>query len=335
MGMRDAVLRSWCSRQLHPWEARGLRYGSVADELHALNESERSLFLFVFKAGTVALAAKPEQLSTVPWEIERAQLYRRFFEHVVKARGEVGEGVLAMSLSDVPTASETSPIFGFQKSAGSSTILINDIDFIWHGFFKSRAYADPFSYESKRPKAVFAGSTSGSNHDVASVRALTDPRVRAFAAFKASDLVDFRLPRIVQCLDETTVDLMVEMGLGRGEQTWRDQFEYRFILSMDGNGATCSRVALALKSRSVLVKYDSPYELYYFGSLVPWLHYIPVTCDADVLAVVRMERDDPGRFRAIGQAGRRFYLDYLTEGMGLRYAGLLLSTYFSRVCRKL
>ena len=116
-------------------------------------------------------------------------------------------------------------------------------------------------------------------------------------SFKDSDLVEFRLPRLVHCADAAAAALMVEMGLGTGEQPWRYQFRRKFIISMDGNGATCSRVAIALRSRSVLVKYGSPYELYYSGGLAPWLHYIPVERDAEVADLVRMERESPGRFQ--------------------------------------
>ena len=332
--VRDCVLQAWCSRQLHGWEGLALSRGAVLDELRFLNDTQRSLFLFVFEDGGVTLAPKPDRLSVQAEEVERAHLYRRFFHHVVKTQGVSGPGALGMCMSDSPMVSDTAPLFAFQKTAGSKAVLINDIDFIMHDFFRSRAYADPFAYASKLPEAIFLGATTGSIHTVESLQALSDPRIRAFDFFKDSDLVEFRLPRLVHCADAAAAALMVEMVLGTGEQPWRYQFRRKFIISMDGNGATCSRVAIALRSRSVLVKYGSPYELYYSCGLAPWLHYIPVERDAEVADLVRMERESPGRFQDIAREGRRFASDYLSRDMGVRYAGALLRTYFTRVCHR-
>ena len=98
---------------------------------------------------------------------------------------------------------------------------------------------------------------------------------------------------------------------------------------MDGNGAAFSRVAVALKSRSVLLKYDSPRELYYFPGLVPWLHYIPIATDQDIVDVVRIEREHPGYFRYAADAGRRFFRTFLNRGAVMSYASRLIEMYFS------
>jgi hypothetical protein len=96
---------------------------------------------------------------------------------------------------------------------------------------------------------------------------------------------------------------------------------------MDGNGATCSRIAAALMSNSVLCKYDSIHELYYFPLLIPWVHYIPIHEDADVLKVIQMEKKDPGRFREIAENGTAFAKEYLSRESVNKYTSLLLSEY--------
>jgi hypothetical protein len=45
----------------------------------------------------------------------------------------------------------------------------------------------------------------------------------------------------------------------RSWMSWREQLRHRFLLSLDGNGAVCARLAIGLKSNSAVVKYRSPY----------------------------------------------------------------------------
>jgi hypothetical protein len=79
----------------------------------------------------------------------------------------------------------------------------------------------------------------------------------------------------------------------------------------------------------VVLKYDSPHELYYSSGLIPWLHYIPISSDQQVIDIVRMERDQPGRFRYIGEESQRFYRRYLTRHGVMTYASRLIEMYFS------
>jgi hypothetical protein len=96
---------------------------------------------------------------------------------------------------------------------------------------------------------------------------------------------------------------------------------------MDGNGATCSRVAIALMSQCVLLKYNSDRVLYYFGGLQPWLHYVPVGEDADVERIIALEATDPARFARIAANGRAFARTYLGSANARFYTAQLLQLY--------
>jgi hypothetical protein len=139
--------------------------------------------------------------------------------------------------------------------------------------------------------------------------------------------VDFRLPNIVQCDSEKTADLIRALGICGQHTSFREQLRNRFIISMDGNGATCSRVAITLKSNSVLLKYDSPHILYYFSQLIPWLHYIPVSRDEDVNAILDIERAHPGYFQMIAEESAAFYNRLLCRASILAYGADLISMY--------
>ena len=112
--------------------------------------------------------------------------------------------------------------------------------------------------------------------------------------------------------------MLREMGFGKGGMiAEKAMMTHKFIISMDGNGATCGRVAIALKSNSALLKYNSRHVLYYFRHLIPWRHYIPIDKDSDVEDIIRMELDNPGLFRFVASEGREFAERYLAKDIRL------------------
>jgi hypothetical protein len=122
--------------------------------------------------------------------------------------------------------------------------------------------------------------------------------------------------------------ILEEMPFCRGQRvSWKQQLLYRFLISVDGNGATCSRVALALHSNSVLLKYDSDDLLYYFQGLQPWLHYIPISREQDVEHVFEAERWAPGALETVAAQGRAFAARFLTRAATTAYMAQLLQLY--------
>ena len=108
---------------------------------------------------------------------------------------------------------------------------------------------------------------------------------------------------------------------------WSEQRKNRFLISMDGNGACCSRIAIALKSNSVLVKYKSPYELFYFGKMIAGRDYVSVGDSQEIERIVEHEMDRPGHFRSIAECGTRFYNRFLIKESVLAYTGQIISFY--------
>ena len=85
------------------------------------------------------------------------------------------------------------------------------------------------------------------------IRDVTVPRMRAVKYFRGRSDVDFRLPAIVQCTPEAE-QALIQDGFGHGVMGWDEAYTSKFIISMDGNGATCSRPAIIMRSRSVIFK---------------------------------------------------------------------------------
>ncbi len=342
----DEVIHSICLQQMAPWLGAPINPKNSEEVYRSINETVRSVFLYRVSAGGVELLEKPGYRlretfsdSTQPEpegrvifreEFIRANMYRDFFSRCLAELRVIREFVIAIDVNDAPVTSVDAPVFAFQKPSGGNTVLIPDVDFLHYNFYIPPDHHDHLRYEEKVAKAIFAGSTTGGRTITEDdVRDLTIPRLRSGVYFRGSDQVDFRIPRIVQCKTPEVAEMVAALGINNQHCSWSEQFKHRFILSMDGNGATCSRVAIGLLSSSVLVKYDSASSLYYFGALVPWRHFIPVMTDAEVISIVEAERRHDRIFESVADAGRDFARRYLGRRGVCSYSAQLVRLFQS------
>ena len=233
----------------------------------------------------------------------RTRAYRDLLQASLRRSGLRRDFSLGIDVSDVPAAHPGIPFFAFQRRYGERSLLLPDVDLLEFDYFRPRTWIDSTLYRDKLPQAIFVGSTTGETLTLEKVKALATPRLRAAHAFKDSPHVVFQLPNVVQCDSEQTEVAAKALGLGELFVSWPDQMRYRHLISIDGNGATCSRVAIALHSNSTLLKYESEYELFYFKGLKPWVHFIPITADIDVETAVCRQPARPASLRPSGARG--------------------------------
>ena len=141
----------------------------------------------------------------------------------------------------------------------------------------------------------------------------------------------FSLPNIVQCTSAAAEEAIRALDVGRRRIERSEQLKFKYLISLDGNGATCSRVAIALRSNSVLLKYASPHQLFYFQDMLPWVHYVPIDRDSDVERIIEDGTRRPERYRRIARNGGRFFLQHLQRSHCELYVAALLKQYASLV----
>ncbi|HVY14406.1 MAG TPA: glycosyl transferase family 90 [Rhodopila sp.] len=338
---RDPTVHGLLLQQMAPWLGSPIEPKLCEEVYQALNRTVRSVFVYRIGNGQVTLLEKPgfrvreefhDSRQNAPEgnvifreEYIRAHLYREFLERVLGCADSFGDLLVAIDVNDAPVETADAPVLTFQKKTGSNTVLLPDVDFLHSNFYLPRDYHDDIPYAQKLPKAIFAGSTTGGRAITArDVQTLAIPRLRAGMFFKDNPHVDFRIPRIIQCESDAVVEMIAALGINAEPTSWQDQFRYRFILSMDGNGATCSRVAIGLSSQAVLAKYASPFQLFYFSALIPWRHYIPISEDQDVERTVLEELRRPMAFAYIAEEGREFARRHLGRAGVYDYALQLL-----------
>ncbi len=324
----------WASQELAPWRDQGLTHDGVAAAIEAAIVGHGSMFRYDVLDGEVVCRSKtPHEIgpgaheSIIEIVLKRAEAYRQLLQASLPEGVAGRDFSLAVELSDLPPDCPGLPFFAFQKQRGETSLLLPDVDLLEFDYFDHRTWIDRTRYRAKRNQAIFVGSTTGETLTLEKVAALATPRLRAASAFKDSPRVVFKLPNVVQCDTEETATAVRALGFGEGFVSWPEQLRYRHILSIDGNGATCSRVAIALLSHCTLLRYASDYELFYFKGLEPWIHFVPIACDADVEAVVADSAENPGRYARLAREGRRFFRRHLRRAPCRRYVAALLQGY--------
>lgn len=269
----------------------------------------------------------------------RSSVYLDFFKTVFLEFGRNKQYTFGFYVDDNDLHNADFPIFSFQKHRTSDNILLPDIDFFLYDFYDSSDYLDAIPFLEKACGAVFVGATTGAPltvRDGEPLRTISEklllesrvPRINSALNFRGSSDIYFDLPVIVQSDGEKTTNKLVSMGFGSGKKlSLKDQLKYKFILSMDGNGATCARVVTALKSQSVLMKYKSDSMLYYFSALHPWEHYIPIDNDAEVADYLLQEKENPGLFQEIAYNSQRFQQEYLSRQCVISYTKAAFEIY--------
>ena len=325
-GIDDSIW-SWCQKEISHWKSKRLDFSAVSEAIRYRNDLRPMEFLFSIKGGQVSVARKaPESPDRVP--IWRPPLYLNFLQEVVSHFCPDLETDLLINVADGNLNCEPIPIFAFQKPLGSNAILLPDVDFLEYKFYYTNpSFIDSNEYLAKTCSAVFVGATTGGALTKETVSSANHPRLRSALFFRENPNVDFRLP-LLSGAEEDVRQQLLGMGFGKGDRlSYHQQFKHRFLISMDGWGATCSRLPVTLRSASVLLKYDSPHQLYYFNGLIPWQHYIPIACDEDVNSIIRLEEHAPGSFASIARMGKEFADRYLTRLQAMKYTAWLLCAY--------
>ena len=288
-------------------------------ELHELHETHPWVFLYRFAEGRATMLDKPQIVPDQPAfasdpPLKRALIYLGLFASVARRLPRSPRFLLALDVSDTPWDHSAAPVFSFQKRARAPNILVPDVDLLLERYvFSTFKNTDNVPFARKSNTAMFVGSSTGGIITEEAVKERSLPRLRSALYFRGNARVTFALPNLVQCATPEVEAELRRIGFGTGAANWKEHFRHRFLLSMDGNGATCARVAIALKSRCVLVKYESIYVLHYFSGLRPWQHYVPVERDENVEQVLDAAERDPAIFEEIARQSRRFALTFLNR----------------------
>lgn len=278
-----------------------------------LGKSKSIFYYFFNQAGD----AVERMVRTIEWDAieNRVNIYQNFLDNISYHISLPGF-CFGIEYDDMSGCSDI-PLLCFHKNVNNqSTVLVPDFEIFEYNYYNQ--LKDDIDFTNKIDKAVFVGSTTGTNfeenrdHCNTMNNILNDPSVRISAAqfFNDREKIIFKLPSIVQCDCSETVEFLRSLPYTQAQKmSWNQQYQNRYIISVDGNGPTCSRVALTLLSNSVLIKYNSKWIVYYHRALRPYFNYLPVQNHSDVEGLMEMFFCDSDFLQFInGNAKREFRL---------------------------
>ncbi len=92
--------------------------------------------------------------------------------------------------------------------------------------------------------------------------------------------------------------------------TWDDYLSHKYLIDLDGYVASTPGCAWKLLSNSAVFKHASPFTLWYYTAIKPWVHFIPLQHDiSDLLEKIEWARSHDAEAHQIAENGRRFILE--------------------------
>lgn len=327
----------WVEAGLTPWRDPHLSPEEITARLELDYQSDGAFCFFRIENGSVEIdpamaVERPHMLDLGHTMGFRAHCFLSLLRDAVRLFEVKGSARICLFVADEYVKDLRGPAFFFQKPIGGRAPLLPDIDLIILGYCADSdgRFGDSISWDDKQSHAIFVGSTTGTSPLTARhVHEGTNERIRAAKFFRNQNNVTFELPNICQEDNEETRKIIESLDIGGPVRSWADQQKSKYQISIDGNGATCARVAISLHSHSTLMKYSSNNILYYFHGLIPWVHYIPVIDDINILRFLDESESLDAIHREIALRSRMFAQQMLTRHAIFSYTARLLQAYIN------
>ncbi len=326
------ILSGWAEAQMKPWLSSGTKKYDLQRKFAELNDSDKNIIVADFTGDSLIIRKKSKNYTYEAWMEFRIESYRFLVERVALEHGISGTFTIAYDVRDQGDVQHDAPIFVFQKSETSGNLLLPDPDFFTQNWYENRQ--DWMPYRKKVRRAVFAGASSGTcgGLTVEIVRNDQTPRLKLAAeAINHSEIditiraaVEYTTPEAKSILESKAYFIKSWISLS-------SQFENRFMISIDGNGPTCSRVVHTLLSNSILLKHHDNFKnskiLFYYYGMQSGVHYLPFSSISDIETILDHEKNGKIPVNTIRRNAQRFARTYLSRDAVEFYLATVLKQY--------
>ena len=199
-----------------------------------------------------------------------------------------------LAWTDFQKYSREVPVFAFSRDVSDQyTFLMPDPAFLDSGGYQHELkeiseYEKDFPFDKKEKKVFWRGTKSAGPYlpDVWKDNLRVQLAV-ACRDYNNDKIFDAYISRLVKDHGELYAAQIIEAGLIRGYVPIHEFFQYAYQLDIDGVGNAWISYFLKLSSLSPVLKVESQYEQWFYRSLQPWKHFIPVRKNLyDIIQVI-------------------------------------------------
>lgn len=222
------------------------------------------------------------------------------------------------------------PVFVFSKNKHcNNQVLIPDLDALgnYAGVGEQIEAASELSpWKCKKDKAFWRGATTGGNFNTKEWFKLARAKL-VLLSLRNPRYLNAKFSLFVQGAESNPV--MLKQPRLRGKAVAQaDSLKYKFLLDVDGNTCSWQRMYWILLSNSLLLKQVTSNIEWYYGTLKPYEHYIPVKEDlSDLLEKIDWAKSNDINAQRIAVNATELARKNLNEEMIYLYLYLALVKY--------
>lgn len=199
-----------------------------------------------------------------------------------------------LAWDDFQKYSREVPIFAFSRAVSDPyTFLMPDPAFLDSGAYdadlkKHRSFEEKYPFDKKTKKVFWRGTKSAGPYspDIwkGNLRAQLALRCRDYGR---TDVFDAFISSLVPNCDPVYADQIREEKILRDYVPLEEFLQYAYQLDIDGVGNAWISYFLKLSSLCPVIKVYSDLEQWFYRSLTPWKHFIPVRKNlSDLIEVI-------------------------------------------------
>jgi hypothetical protein len=230
------------------------------------------------------------------------------------------------------------PILGFaapQKLIAAKKVFLipapEILDLSVQDFFSNvDQKANLYPWDRKVAKIFWRGSLTGSMPDNDDL--FGSARLRFLHAVRDLQFVDARLTAYTHQHNHKFLQQIKQLYPLTAKTNPGDAQAYKYLIDIDGNSASFTRMAWILYSNSLLFKPASENQQWYYDQLQPYVHYVPIAADFnDLESQFNWAQQNPQQAQAIAANGRELAREIFSKDRVLQAAAEALKRYHNEV----
>lgn len=316
------------------------RYQNFSISSFGLNKAYESLTHgLIIRVENNAVYAKSKTLYKTSWESNfKNGIPEEFFcriYHVLCSLEENNNIDIVFNHADEPIGDiyRPYPAFSWVKSELSTDFLVPYGD-AWGGKLDINSDScarnnsfDSISWEKKIRKGVWRGANTG----MTLKNWKTSPRAQLVMLCNIRpDLCDAGITEYLNGSKEQIEEMKDALGTANTLSRY-EQERFKYAIVSDGNSAPSSRMRNHLESTSLIMKQTSKFKEFFYDSLIPYVHFIPLKSDfRDLAQKLSWIKENDELAYSIMQNARKFSCRWLNSRAIHSYTSRVFKEYLEK-----